>query len=506
MANVVISSCSDYNAIAHMADLNETTNDSYNVFDPIDWQCMRQAIEEAAQSPVQNQREPRVGAVARLSNGDIFAAHRGQKAAGDHAEFTLIHKLLGSIARLEGATIYTTLEPCTVGSRGHGKQPCAEWIAETAARRVVIGLLDPNPAICGRGYWRLLEASKMVDFFPSKLAEEIRELNSAFINLYRIRRALDAGFQEWIQRHKAPECAMLPGFGLGFALELQGAPNPQEGWKPHEVYMTLDNSNPFTIPNAHLQAFERYRHDNHEQKRFFDDGDKFMVATNPVSWDEAPSLHLRLRRTKYSVQHFYRDVIAKFPADRSKLIKDFVANSLQANFPHASSLQLLVVTRDAQILVTERSLKTSTFQGLWSPSLEEDLREDDLFDPNHDVLTAWLTRALREELGIDAAQLAGVDIRLLSVFLECDYPNVSFCGYCSLPLTAAELSKLLNVKRGDVEFKDWDFIPLARSALLREIVRPSRMYHPSGEYRLLMAFIKNYGFPSSADLATSEAG
>jgi len=143
-----------------------------------DHRFARLAIQEARKSiPEDDGRtHPLVGAVVAKDGKLLATAHRGE-VMGNHAEYIALEKRL-SDSSLAGATIYTTLEPCT--RRNPPKIPCAERIIDRKIRRVLIGMLDPDPNIRGLGQRRLREANIITELFSHELMAEVEELNREF--------------------------------------------------------------------------------------------------------------------------------------------------------------------------------------------------------------------------------------------------------------------------------------------------------------------------------------
>lgn len=149
-----------------------------------DTKIMERAIETAKESKPEsdNRAHPKVGVII-VKNGKILATgYRGELCAGEHAEYTVLERKLKD-KDLTGSILYTTLEPCT--TRNHPKTPCAKWIVKRRINTVVIGILDPNPEIRGKGILFLRENNVLVEHFPAQLQLKIEGANKDFIEQFK---------------------------------------------------------------------------------------------------------------------------------------------------------------------------------------------------------------------------------------------------------------------------------------------------------------------------------
>jgi diaminohydroxyphosphoribosylaminopyrimidine deaminase / 5-amino-6-(5-phosphoribosylamino)uracil reductase len=135
--------------------------------DSEDERWMRLAIELAWQCPPSSTAYS-VGAVIVDAGGDEIS--RGfSREGGDpvvHAEESALGKLAADDPRLAGATIYSTLEPCS--ERKSRPRTCTQLIIAAGLRRVVIGWREPSLLVADcRGYELLAEAGLEVAELPA---------------------------------------------------------------------------------------------------------------------------------------------------------------------------------------------------------------------------------------------------------------------------------------------------------------------------------------------------
>ena len=114
---------------------------------------------------------PMVGAVI-VKDGRIIGEGYHVCCGESHAEINAIRGARESIA---GATFYVTLEPCTHQGR---TPPCVQALIRERPGRVVIGAIDPNPVVAGRGVAAL--RAQGIETVVGIREEECRRLNEKF--------------------------------------------------------------------------------------------------------------------------------------------------------------------------------------------------------------------------------------------------------------------------------------------------------------------------------------
>ena len=133
---------------------------------------------------------PLVGSVI-VHNDRIIGEGWHYRAGLPHAEVNAIASV-SDVNLLKEATLYVSLEPCS----HFGKTPpCADLIIESGIKKVVVGSLDPNPKVAGRGIKRLMEAG--CEVIVGVLHTECDILNKRFFTFHQMKRPYI--FLKWAQ-------------------------------------------------------------------------------------------------------------------------------------------------------------------------------------------------------------------------------------------------------------------------------------------------------------------
>jgi diaminohydroxyphosphoribosylaminopyrimidine deaminase/5-amino-6-(5-phosphoribosylamino)uracil reductase len=135
---------------------------------------MRRALFLAERGRGTTSPNPIVGAVIVSADDVVVAQGAHRVAGGPHAEVIALEEA-GAHAR--GATLYCTLEPCSLTGR---TGPCCERVVAAGIARVVIATGDPNPDVNGRGIAYLRNHGVQVDLAGVDQERTARRQNAAF--------------------------------------------------------------------------------------------------------------------------------------------------------------------------------------------------------------------------------------------------------------------------------------------------------------------------------------
>ncbi|OON97890.1 MAG: riboflavin biosynthesis protein RibD [Epulopiscium sp. Nele67-Bin005] len=135
---------------------------------------MKEALELAKLGVGKVNPNPLVGAVIIDEKGNIISKGYHEIYGGLHAERNAIKNCTQD---LQNTTMYVTLEPCC----HHGKTPpCTDAIIEAGIKKVVVGILDANPLMQGKGIKTLEDAG--VEVVVGVCEKECYEINRVFFH------------------------------------------------------------------------------------------------------------------------------------------------------------------------------------------------------------------------------------------------------------------------------------------------------------------------------------
>ena len=141
---------------------------------------MKRALELASKGLGQVAPNPMVGCVI-VCNNQIIAEGYHEQYGSAHAEPNAIKQVNDEL--LKQSTLYVTLEPCS----HFGKTPpCADLIISKRFKKVVVGNLDTNPLVSGKGIQKLKDAG--IEVVYGVLDRECRALNKRFFIFHEKKR------------------------------------------------------------------------------------------------------------------------------------------------------------------------------------------------------------------------------------------------------------------------------------------------------------------------------
>ena len=142
---------------------------------------IKRCIELAKNGLGTTRPNPMVGCVI-VYKEEIIGEGYTSPYGGNHAEVNAIESVKNK-KLLKEATLYVSLEPCS----HYGKTPpCANFISDHHIPKVIIGVIDDNNLVSGKGVKHLQNHD--CDVIVGVLEEECREINKRFFTFHAHKR------------------------------------------------------------------------------------------------------------------------------------------------------------------------------------------------------------------------------------------------------------------------------------------------------------------------------
>lgn len=158
---------------------------------------------------------PMVGCVALDRKGQLVSFGYHEKYGQGHAEVNALNAIAKE--ELEGGKLFVTLEPCS----HYGKTPpCSELVKTYPLKKLVVGNMDPNPLVSGKGIDQVKESGIEVELYEGELESDLQFLNEIFFHQMQKQEAffaikfassldgaiaLQSGESKWISNEESRE-------------------------------------------------------------------------------------------------------------------------------------------------------------------------------------------------------------------------------------------------------------------------------------------------------------
>ncbi len=141
---------------------------------PLDYTMLERAV-ELSRNCTPSPSSYCVGAVVVTLAGERFEGYTHETSPTHHAEQEAVNKALAAGAELRGATIYSSIEPCS--TRASEPESCSQIIIRHNFRRAIFALYEPSCFVCCNGALNMRKAGVEVHFVTTQ-SESVREVNS----------------------------------------------------------------------------------------------------------------------------------------------------------------------------------------------------------------------------------------------------------------------------------------------------------------------------------------
>jgi diaminohydroxyphosphoribosylaminopyrimidine deaminase/5-amino-6-(5-phosphoribosylamino)uracil reductase len=120
---------------------------------------------------------PMVGCVALDKEAKLVSFGYHEKYGQGHAEVNALQGI--EKEALKDGKLFVTLEPCS----HFGKTPpCSDLVKSYPLKKLVVGNMDPNPLVSGKGIDQIKDAGIEVEIYEGELESELNFLNEIFFH------------------------------------------------------------------------------------------------------------------------------------------------------------------------------------------------------------------------------------------------------------------------------------------------------------------------------------